>query len=37
MGAGEALRDGVGRVIIGDARVERPISRALAGEGTVFA
>lgn len=37
MGAGEALRDGVGRVIIGDARVDRPISRALAGEGTVFA
>jgi acetylglutamate/LysW-gamma-L-alpha-aminoadipate kinase len=36
MGAGEALRDGVARVIIGDARVERPISRALAGEGTVF-
>jgi acetylglutamate/LysW-gamma-L-alpha-aminoadipate kinase len=37
MGAGEALRDGVGRVVIGDARVERPISRALGGEGTVFA
>jgi acetylglutamate/LysW-gamma-L-alpha-aminoadipate kinase len=36
MGAGEALRDGVSRVVIGDARVERPISRALAGEGTVF-
>jgi len=37
MGAGEALRDGVGRIIIGDARVDHPISRALAGEGTVFA
>jgi acetylglutamate/LysW-gamma-L-alpha-aminoadipate kinase len=37
MGAAEALEGGVGRVIIGDARVENPISRALAGEGTVFA
>jgi [amino group carrier protein]-L-2-aminoadipate/L-glutamate 6-kinase len=37
MGAGEALKDGVARVVIADARVDRPISRALAGEGTVFA
>jgi len=36
LGAGEALSAGVGRVIIGDARAESPISRALAGEGTVF-
>jgi len=26
----------VGRVIIADGRVERPIQRALAGEGTVI-
>jgi acetylglutamate/LysW-gamma-L-alpha-aminoadipate kinase len=36
LGAGEALRAGVRRVVIGDARVASPISRALAGEGTVF-
>ena len=36
MGAGEALNGGVKRVIIGDARVEQSISRALAGNGTVF-
>lgn len=36
MGAGEALADGVRRVIISDARIASPISRALAGAGTVF-
>lgn len=36
LGAGEALAGGVGRVVIGDARPERPISRALEGAGTVF-
>jgi acetylglutamate/LysW-gamma-L-alpha-aminoadipate kinase len=36
LGAAEALRGGVGRVILGDARVAGPISRALAGEGTVI-
>lgn len=30
-----AVERGVGRVIFADARVERPITRALAGEGTV--
>ena len=36
MGAAEALEGGVLRVVIGDARVGRSISLALAGEGTVF-
>lgn len=36
LGAGEALDQGVGKVVIGDARLPDPISRALAGEGTVF-
>jgi acetylglutamate/LysW-gamma-L-alpha-aminoadipate kinase len=36
MGAGEALADGVSRVIFADGRVERPIQRALDGEGTVI-
>jgi len=36
LGAGEALQAGVRRVIIGDARIEQPISRALDGAGTVF-
>lgn len=36
LGAGEALSGGVSRVIIGDARGAQPISRALAGAGTVF-
>lgn len=36
MGAEEALSGGVKRVVIGDARVERPLSRALEGVGTVF-
>ncbi len=36
LGAGEALAQGVGRVILGDARVARPVRRALAGEGTLI-
>lgn len=36
LGAAEALATGVGRVILGDARVAAPITRALAGEGTVI-
>lgn len=36
LGAIEALAGGVGRVILGDARVPQPISKALAGAGTVI-
>jgi [amino group carrier protein]-L-2-aminoadipate 6-kinase len=36
LGAGEALTGGVGRVIIADGRIENPISKALAGNGTVI-
>jgi acetylglutamate/LysW-gamma-L-alpha-aminoadipate kinase len=36
MGAQEALAQGIGRVIFADGRVERPVRRALAGEGTVI-
>lgn len=36
LGAAEALAAGVGRVIFGDARVAQPITRALAGHGTVI-
>lgn len=36
LGAQEALNGGVGRVVLGDARGERPIMRAFAGEGTVI-
>jgi [amino group carrier protein]-L-2-aminoadipate 6-kinase len=36
LGAAEALGAGVGRVILGDARSGQPISRALAGQGTVI-
>lgn len=36
LGAQEALDGGVGRVILGDARVENPIRRALEGHGTVI-
>jgi len=35
MGAVEAVKGGVKRVIFADARVENPIRRALSGEGTV--
>lgn len=37
LAASEALIAGVRRVVIGDARAESPISRALDGAGTVFA
>jgi [amino group carrier protein]-L-2-aminoadipate 6-kinase len=36
MGAQEALAQGVGQVIFGDGRLEGPVRRALAGEGTVL-
>jgi acetylglutamate/LysW-gamma-L-alpha-aminoadipate kinase len=36
LGAEEALQGGVGKVIIADGRVEKPISAALAGDGTVI-
>lgn len=36
LGAMEALQGRVSRVIIADGRVEAPIQRALAGQGTVF-
>lgn len=36
MGACDALERGVTKVVLGDARIENPITRALAGEGTVF-
>jgi [amino group carrier protein]-L-2-aminoadipate 6-kinase len=36
LGAAEALAGGVGRVVLGDARSAQPVSRALAGEGTVI-
>ncbi|NOK58299.1 MAG: [LysW]-aminoadipate kinase [Chloroflexi bacterium AL-W] len=37
LGASEALVGGVGQVILGDARVEQPISHALDGHGTIIA
>ena len=36
LGAIEALHDGVGQVIIADGRVEHPLRRALAGQGTTI-
>lgn len=36
LGAQEALKGGVGRVIISDGRIEHPISNALAAQGTVI-
>ncbi len=36
LGAKEALESGVERVVIADARVSQPITRALAGRGTVI-
>ena len=36
MGAAEALEQGVGTVILGDARLEHPIQQALQGQGTVI-
>jgi acetylglutamate/LysW-gamma-L-alpha-aminoadipate kinase len=37
LGAEEALKGGVNRVIIADGRIKNPISNALAGNGTVIA
>lgn len=37
LGAEEALKGGVGRVIIADGRIEHPITNALSGNGTVIA
>ncbi len=37
LAAAEAVREGVGRVIFADGRVESPIERALSGHGTVIA
>ena len=36
LGSKEAIEGGVGRVILGDARVDKPIQYALAGNGTVI-
>lgn len=36
LGAEEALKGGVSRVVIADGRIENPISNALAGNGTVI-
>jgi acetylglutamate/LysW-gamma-L-alpha-aminoadipate kinase len=36
LGAQEALKGGVHRVIIADGRIDKPISAALAGRGTVI-
>jgi acetylglutamate/LysW-gamma-L-alpha-aminoadipate kinase len=36
LGAREALEGGVRRVILGDGRIEAPVSQALAGKGTVI-
>jgi acetylglutamate/LysW-gamma-L-alpha-aminoadipate kinase len=36
LGAEEALKGGVSRVIIADGRIQNPISNALAGNGTVI-
>jgi len=36
LGAQEAIKGGVSRVIIADGRIQNPISNALAGNGTVI-
>ncbi len=36
LGAAEAVRGGVGQVVLGDARTAQPVSRALGGVGTVI-
>ena len=36
LGAVEALREGAGQVVIADGRVDQPLQRALAGEGTII-
>lgn len=37
LGASEALHLGVGRVVFADGRIQRPVTHALAGQGTVIA
>ncbi|MFZ5822095.1 MAG: [LysW]-aminoadipate kinase [Chloroflexota bacterium] len=37
LGAEEALQGGVGKVVIADGRIEKPVSSALAGNGTIIA
>ncbi|MBL8058634.1 MAG: [LysW]-aminoadipate kinase, partial [Anaerolineales bacterium] len=37
LGASEALALGVGKVVFADGRVEQPVAKALAGQGTVIA
>ncbi|MHB0877168.1 MAG: [LysW]-aminoadipate kinase [Anaerolineae bacterium] len=37
LGALEAIDAGVGRVVLGDARIEQPVRQALAGQGTTIA
>ena len=36
MGAQEALAEGIGRIVFADGRVEQPLQRAIAGDGTVI-
>jgi acetylglutamate/LysW-gamma-L-alpha-aminoadipate kinase len=36
LAAAEAVRGGIGRVVFADARVEQPITKALAGAGTII-
>ena len=36
LGAQEAIEGGVHRVVIGDGRIEQPVTQALQGAGTVF-
>lgn len=36
LGAIEALQEGIGRIVFGDARIEAPVRAALAGRGTVI-
>ncbi len=36
MGAQEALAQGIGRIVFADGRVEQPVRKAIAGEGTVI-
>jgi acetylglutamate/LysW-gamma-L-alpha-aminoadipate kinase len=36
MGAQEALAQGIGRIVFADGRVEQPVQKGLAGEGTVI-
>ncbi len=37
LGAMEALKEGVGRVVFGDARIPSPVTQAMEGRGTVIA